>query len=63
MRLIAIAAVRSARIAGALRGLYRRVSQTTEGIVPVVAGGALIQALVDALVGPAADKAGLVTLA
>ncbi len=59
MTFLVVAVVSAALIAGALWGIYGRLSRQTEGFVIALAGGALIVSLVSEMIQPAVEQSNL----
>jgi len=59
MTFLVVVAVSAALIAGALWGVYGKISSQTEGFVIALAGGALIVSLVSELIQPAVEQSNL----
>ncbi len=59
MTFLVVAVVSAALIAGALWGVYGKISSKTEGFIIALAGGALIVSLVSELIQPAVEQSNL----
>lgn len=59
MTFLVVAVVSAALIAGALWGVYGKISSKTEGFVIALAGGALIVSLVSEMIQPAVEQSNL----
>ena len=55
MTFLVVVAVSAALIAGALWGIYGKISSKAEGFIIALAGGALIVSLVSELIQPAVE--------